>query len=408
LSCPPYALASRHREISHTCSSELMRDPNVLLEPHDLLDPSSSRYGFRQKLGIVLGPFLFVTIPWILIHAGESNSAAWAGGIVGLMACWWITEPIPIWGTALLPILLFPITGSTPLHGLILQYFDPVNVLFLGGMWIAASMQQWGLHRRIALGIVSRIGSSPRQIVLGFMIATAFVSLWISNTATAMMMFPIGMAVVRKFEEQTSARDPRLRRFGLALTLGIAYAASIGGIGTKIGTGTNLVFVKQAGLLLGAEIDFFTWLKMALPVAVVSIPLVWWYLVRYAAPLPSEPLEQGVNTINEARSALGRMSRGEAAALAGFLSAAFLWIFRKDIELGAFTIPGWWRLVTFSWADVLGRPLSSLPAPLPNLLSDVGDGAVAITIGCSSRRSTFGRCALRCTCGTRAGFPGAC
>ena len=338
-------------------------------------------YSFRQKLGMVLGPLLFVIAGLALTSFGLQFKAACAGATVALMACWWITESIPLWTTALLPLLLFPVTGAAPFHEVALQYFDPINFLFLGGMCIAASMQQWGLHRRIALGIVSRIGTSPRRIVLGFMLATGFITLWISNTAAAMMMFPIGMAVLTKFEEQCGRDDPLLQRFGLALMLGIAYAASIGGIGTKIGTGTNLVFVKQAALVSAKDIDFLTWLKMGLPVVVIALPLVWLYLVRIAAPLPATEFPGGRKAIEAARSSQGRMGCGEGVALIGFLSAAVLWIFRKDIELGSVKITGWWNIVPWSWADLLGRPLNSLPQPLPRLLADVGDGVVAIVVG---------------------------
>ncbi len=248
-------------------------------------------------------------------------------------------------------------------------------------MMIAACMQQWGLHRRIALGIVVRLGVNPRRIVLGFMLATAFITLWISNTAAAMMMFPIGMAVLLKFEEQSGKNDPQLRRFGCALMLGIAYAASIGGIGTKIGTGTNLVFVKQSTGVLPQGIDFVTWLKLGLPVVLIALPLVWFYLVRIAQPLPAEEFAGGNAAILEARAQLGTMKTGERVALVAFLLAAFLWIFRRDIELGSFTIPGWWDVVPFGWDQFLGRPLKTLPAPLPDLLKDVGDAVVAITIG---------------------------
>jgi sodium-dependent dicarboxylate transporter 2/3/5 len=298
------------------------------------------------------------------------------------MSAWWIAEPLPLWATAALPLILFPLTGVASFFAVALQYFDPINFLFLGGMFIAGAMEQWGLHRRIALSVIANIGTSPRRIVLGFMLATGFITLWISNTATAMMMFPIGMAVLWKFEEETAPDDPLLRRFGLALMLGIAYAASIGGVGTKIGTGPNLVFVKQASGILGHEVDFLTWLKVGMPLVIVAIPLVWLYLVRVAAPLPPTGFTAGQRAVLEERARLGSMSLGERVALIAFLTAAFLWIFRKDIELGAFTIPGWWKLVPFSWEDVLGRPVKTLPAPLAKMLAqDVGDSAVAFVVG---------------------------
>ena len=328
----------------------------------------------RQKAGLALGPALFLLCGFGLQSQGLSAPASWAAAIVALMSAWWITEPIPLWATACLPLPLFPLLTGAEFLPLLLQYFDPVNFLFLGGMWIAACMEQWGLHRRIALNIISAIGTSPRRIVLGFMLATAFVTLWISNTAAAMMMFPIGMAVIRKFEEQTSWDDPLLRRFGLALMLGMAYAASIGGIGTKIGTGTNLVFVKNSPM----PIDFLTWIKIGLPVVLISIPLVWFYLVRFGAHLPDQHFPGGAEAIHGERRKLGRMSSGERVALMAFLSAAALWIFRKDIDLGSFVVPGWSRLVPWEWEDLL--PLQSWSASVQKLFSDPGDAVVAMII----------------------------
>src|SRR3990172_7425540 len=341
------------------------------------------QYGLRQRTGLILGPVLFISVSLAAGSAGLTAEQCWTAATVMLMATWWVTEPVPLWWTACLPLFVYPLIDIAPLFAVALQYIDPVNFLFLGGMLIAAAMQQWGLHRRIALAIIDSIGASPRRIVLGFMFGTAFISLWISNTATTMMMYPIGMAVLLKLSEQTGTDDKALRHFGLALMLGIAYGASIGGIGTKIGTAPNLVFVKQAATL-GYDVDFITWLKVGLPIVFIALPVVWWYLVRIAAPLPAEGFHGSKQIIAAERAGLGPMNRGECVALIAFLCAAFLWIFRKDIELGAFTIPGWWRYVTFGWEDVLGRPLETLPPPVAKLLrQDSGDAAVAIIIGCA-------------------------
>jgi len=341
-------------------------------------------YDARQRTGLILGAVLFIAILVMATHAGLESPQGWVAATVILMAVWWITEPMPLWMTALLPLLIFPLSGATSLFPVALQYFDPVNFLFLGGMLIAAAMEQWVLHRRIALGIVAAIGASPRRIVLGFMLGTGFISMWISNTATTMMMYPIGMAVLLKLSEHADANVEELRHFGLALMLGIGYGASIGGIGTKIGTAPNLVFVKLSESMLEMRIDFLTWIKMGLPIVVIALPVAWWYLVRIAAPLPATGFAGSTEVIAAERARLGPMSRGERVTLFAFLLAAFLWIFRKEIDLGAFTIPGWWRYVPFGWGDVLGRPLTTLPPPLAKLLSqDSGDAAVAIIIGCA-------------------------
>ena len=290
------------------------------------------------------------------------------------MSCWWITEPVPLWATACLPIVTFPLLSKASFGIILLQYFDPVNFLFLGGMWIAACMEQWGLHRRIALKIVARIGTSPRRIVLGFMLATGFVTLWISNTAAAVMMFPIAMAVLRKFEEQHSRNDELLKRFGLALMLGIAYAASIGGIGTKIGTGTNLVFVKNSP----QPIDFVTWAKMGMPVVLISIPVVWFYLVRFGARVPDRDFPGGAETIRGECARLGKMNRGEMVAMIAFITAALLWIFRKDIDLGGAMIPGWSRILPWDMKELVAR--TGWAEPVQKIFSDPGDAFVSMFV----------------------------
>jgi sodium-dependent dicarboxylate transporter 2/3/5 len=328
----------------------------------------------RQVVGLILGPLLFLITGFGLRTTGLTAEASWAAATVALMSCWWITEPVPLWATACLPILTFPILSKASLGMVLLQYFDPVNFLFLGGMWIAACMEQWGLHRRIALGIVSKIGTSPRRIVLGFMLATGFITLWISNTAAAVMMFPIAMAVLRKFEEQHSRSDELLQRFGLALMLGIAYAASIGGIGTKIGTGTNLVFVKNSP----QPIDFVTWAMMGMPVVLISIPLVWFYLVRFGARVPDRDFPGGAETIRSERARLGKMKYGESVALVAFIAAALLWIFRRDIELGGVVILGWSRLVPWDWKEMLAG--TGWPQSVQKIFSDPGDAAVSMSI----------------------------
>lgn len=305
--------------------------------------------------------------------------AAITCGTAVLMSAWWIAEPVPLWATALLPILIFPSSGVTPTIETLLAYVDPVNFLFLGGMWIASAMEESNLHQRIALGIVDWIGATPRRVVLGFMVATAFISLWISNTATAVMMFPIAMAVTKKWDGIEG--DPAVaRRFSAALLLGVAYAASIGGIGTKIGTGPNLILVRQAREFAGRDVTFAQWLFIGFPIVVIAIPIVWWYLVTVASPLPKDGVAKGLS-IGEERKRLGRMSTGERTALTAFLSAAILWIFRKPMDFGRFVIPGWEGVVPFGWSDLLGRPIASLPPPFPSMLADTGDAVVAVAIG---------------------------
>jgi sodium-dependent dicarboxylate transporter 2/3/5 len=312
---------------------------------------------------------------WLL--QGLPEPARWALGTVLAMAALWISEAVPLWVTALLPLILFPALGVAEFGTILLEYFDPVNFLFFGGMLIAASLEEWNLHERMALGMVSRVGTSPRRIVFGFMVATAFVSLWMSNTAAVVMMFPIGMAVLHEFRRQAGGATPDFRNLALTLMLGIGYAASMGGIGSKIGTGTNLVFVKQAKEQLGLEVSFVAWFAIGLPVVLLAIPLAWLYLVRVAAPISAEPLPGARAAIDERRRAFGSMGRGEQVALSAFLGAALLWIFRLDLDFGWFRVPGWARLIPDAWAELA----PGLPKPLRGLLGpQLSEGAVALFI----------------------------
>lgn len=333
-------------------------------------------------LVLMMGGVIFLSIGGAGTRFGLTREVSWSAATVALMAFWWITPTIPLAATALLPLLLFPGMAGLAFWPIFSAYFDPVNFLFLGGMLIAACMEQWLLHRRLALSIVSVLGVSPRRIVLGFMLATGFITLWISNTATALLMYPIGLAVLKKFAEQRGEQDPAIRRFGAALMLGIAYAASIGGIGTKIGTGPNLILVNQYAAARLGEISFLTWLKIGLPIVVVYLPLVWLYLVRVAEPLTGEDFPGGREAIEAARRQQGRMSRGEWVALIAFLLAAFLWTFRQEMDLGPITIPGWSGRIPWSWKGVLGPLYAELPAPLARLLSPSGaESQIAMFIG---------------------------
>lgn len=331
--------------------------------------------GLRERSGLLLAPLAFLGAGFGLTGS-LAYPARWTLGVALAMAVLWITESIPLWLTALFPLLLFPLFGVSSFHSLLIEYFDPVNFLFMGGMMLAAALEEWNVHQRLALGMVARIGVSPRRIVLGFMLTTAFISLWISNTAAAVMLFPIGMAVLQEFRAQPGASAEQVRKLGLALMLGIGYAASMGGIGSKVGTGTNLVFVKQAANVLSHEVTFLGWLKVGLPVVLLAVPLSWLYLVRIAAPLPGEPMPGAREAIAARRASLGRMSRGERLALAGFTSAALLWTFRQEMDFGVFRFPGWSALVP----ERFGAFGQQLPEPLKGLFGPRGAESVVALI----------------------------
>lgn len=277
-------------------------------------------------LGGLLAFFLLAFLDTPLRHdPGFGSRPAFAAGGAALMAIWWLTEALPIYVTACVPLVLFPLTGALSVPESVLPYFDPYIFLFAGGMGIAAAMQQWNLHRRIALGIMDRIGSDPRRLLAGTLAATAFISMWISNTATAAMMMPIGLAVVLQVEDQRAAG--RLRHYGMAIMLAIAYGANVGGIGTKIGTAPNAQF---SGFMerLGIEITFLQFLAVGLPFVLLFLPVVWWMLWRIGR---QEGLagEIGEEVIAGELAKLGPVRRPERIVLGVFLVTAGLWIAGK-------------------------------------------------------------------------------
>jgi sodium-dependent dicarboxylate transporter 2/3/5 len=267
-----------------------------------------------------------------------------------LMACWWITDAIPLSATALLPLVLYPVLGIMTTGDCAPIYVNSTIFLFIGGFMIAVTMEKWRLHKRVALWVIRRLGGGPSRIILGFMIAAAFLSMWISNTATAIMMVPIAMAIILQLEERygSDACHP----FTVALMLGIAYACSLGGMATLVGTPPNLSFARifEISFPEAEPIAFGQWLVMAFPVTLVMLSLVWLLLTRVFFRF-AESLDIDPNVVRREYAALGRMSFEERSVLVVFAATAVGWIFRKDLVLGMLTIPGWSRLV--SRADLI-------------------------------------------------------
>ncbi|MEW6733825.1 MAG: DASS family sodium-coupled anion symporter [Acidobacteriota bacterium] len=298
---------------------------------------STSQLGLWRLIGLLAGPLAFlllITIDTPLQHYGSWGARpAYAAGVAVLMAIWWLTEALPIYVTACVPLILFPITrvyGASVIGNVtavVLPYIDPYIFLFAGGMCIAAAMQQWNLHRRIALNIMQQIGTDPRRLLFGFLAATAFISLWISNTATATMMMPIGIAVIAQLESRLG--NKRLQHYGTAIMLSIAYASNVGGIGTKIGTAPNAQF---AGFMynLGIEITFLKFMAVGLPFVVLFLPVVWlalWQVGRRDTMLQ----DVGSTAVAEEIAKLGITKRAEWIVLIIFLCTASLWIAGKPI-----------------------------------------------------------------------------
>lgn len=299
----------------------------------------SPRTSVWQRIGLVAGPVAFLLVAFVPsgLHRipGLGHRPAYAAAVALLMAVWWFTEAIPIAITACMPLLLFPLFGVfgggvfADAKRAAAPFTDAYIFLFLGGMVIGAAMEQWGLHRRVALYIMRSIGAEPRRLLLGVLIATASVSLWISNTATAVMMVPIAMALIRQLEAAHGGR--RLLAYGGSLMLAVAYGSNVGGIGTKIGTGTNSIFAGFISEKLHYDISFLRYIALGLPFVVIFLPLVWWALWRVGrSDAPSET--HGREVLDRELLALGPWSGKEKLVATVFMLAAICWIFGDPLR----------------------------------------------------------------------------
>jgi solute carrier family 13 (sodium-dependent dicarboxylate transporter), member 2/3/5 len=285
-------------------------------------------------IGFVLGiisAVLLLAVDNPLHHIAEGRAAA-AAAIAALMAFWWLTEAVPIYITACVPILLAPLLGVFglgffgDLWKTILQYLDPYNFLFAGGMCIAAAMQAWNLHRRIALSIMLYIGTDPKRLLFGMLTAATFISLWLSNTATAALLFPIGLAVISQLEHHNGGK--RLGFYGMAIMLSIAYGSNIG-LGTKIATAPNAMFasfMEQNGM----AISFLDFMLIAMPFVIIFTPVTWYWLWRIARK-DQLPERSGDQTIRSQLDMLGNMKPEEKIVIGVFIATAIVWVFSEPV-----------------------------------------------------------------------------
>ncbi|PBB05102.1 SLC13 family permease [Salimicrobium humidisoli] len=307
-------------------------DSERSVRPDD--DNGGPSYSKVQWIGLITGPLLFVLTLLFFQPEGMSDDAQAVLASTLWVASWWMTEAAPIPLTSLLPIILFPLTGGLGMDETASSYGDDTIFLFMGGFMIALAMEKWNLHKRIALSIILVIGTNTERIILGFMVATGFLSMWISNTATAMMMVPIGLAIIYQVSEQLKDDDSidtskENFGFGKALMLGIAYSASIGGVSTLIGTPPNTAFAAIAGDLYGVEISFARWMLFGVPVAWAFLFIAWFYLIKVAYPLKLKTLPGGRDVIKKEKDAIGRAGFEEKVILVVFVLAAFSWITRS-------------------------------------------------------------------------------
>jgi len=296
-------------------------------------DESLRGYFSRPRIGLFLGPLIFAIM--IAIPTPEAlEPAAWNVAAVGiLMAIWWVTEAIPIPATALLPIVLFPVMDVGSIASATQPFANPLIYLFMGGFIIALAMERTNLHKRIALNIVMLVGTKPKSIIIGFMISAGFLSMWVSNTATAMMMLPIALSIISLVEttEDMEAADLQTN-FAIVMLLGLAYACNIGGIATLIGTPPNALMAGYMLETYGVNIGFGQWMMVGLPLVVVSLPLVYVMLTRFVFPIKLKIIPGGYGLIKEQLEKSGKMSSPEKMVAFVFVMTATLWITRPLLE----------------------------------------------------------------------------
>ncbi|HJJ69593.1 MAG TPA: SLC13 family permease, partial [Methanocorpusculum sp.] len=296
-------------------------------------------YGLIAGLAAFFILLLAPIDPSIMPEAARITAA-----VTAMMVIFWITQPIPIEATSLIPLVAFPVLGILSPSQVGVSYADNVIFLFMGGFMIAMAMQRWNLHKRMALKIISITGTSPSRLILGFMIATAFLSMWMSNSATAMMMVPIAIAIIATVLPTKNYKDmdESQKAFSGCLVLGIAYAAGLGGIGTLIGTPANGILVAQlAKLFPGAPaIDFFQWMLFGVPFVALMLPIMWLWLTKVPYRKMPKTLDNTKEALQREIESMGPMSRGEKNTLFVFILVAIAWIFRASKDIGGFVIPG--------------------------------------------------------------------
>lgn len=281
--------------------------------------------------GLILGPFLFV-IALALQSSEYLNPMAWRVlGVAFWMVAWWISEAAPLAVTALLPIILFPALGVFDIKQASAPYASPIIFLFMGGFFIALGLEEHGLHKRIALRLIKITGTSANGIILGFMIATAFLSMWISNTATTIMMLPIAASVI-KLVEHDSLDQKGFSKFALALMLGIAYSANIGGIATIIGTPPNVVFAGYAQELLHTEIGFADWMMVGVPISLVLLTFTFLMLTKVLHKNRLGQMSNAEALIQKEINQLGGWKNEERLVAFVFGLTAFMWIFKEPLN----------------------------------------------------------------------------
>ena len=326
-----------------------------------------------KTISIILGPLIFLLMLILGAPEGMEPAAYMVLASTIWIAIWWVTEAVPIPVTSLLPMIVFPLTGALTMGQATEPYARPIIYLFLGGFLLALAMERWNLHRRIALTIISMVGTNMHQILLGFIIATGFLSMWISNTATTLMMLPIALSVIGQFDT-FSGMDAEVKEgsksFGKALILGIAYSASIGGMATLVGTPTNLIFANSVKKTYGSDspyqlpemdIAFDQWMWFGLPISIILLAVCWWHLSHNAFKLSKTTVSGSREIIQGELAKLGKMKVEEKWVLAIFVVVAFGWITRRYLITPYFPAVNDTNIVLMGALALFVIPSSSKP-----------------------------------------------
>ena len=298
----------------------------------------------KKNIGILSGVLIFILIQLLPTPAGMSPAAKGTAAVVVLMSIWWITEAIPVYVTAFLPLVLFPFLKVLTPAETASNYGHNYVLMFLAIFFLAKAIETQNLHKRIALRIIALFGTSRSKIILSMMVATAFISMWIANVTTALMMLPIGMSIIEKDENISGEKN----RFPTALMLAIAYSASLGGIATLIGSPTNMILVGIFEKLFpdAPTFNFFSWLKIGLPVVVIFIPIFWLFIIKYFKV--SGNLSDNLTVVNEELKALGTIKSGEKRVLYVAILTVVAWVFKDTLSIGSFNIYGWTDMLGIS------------------------------------------------------------
>ncbi len=295
----------------------------------------------KSLISFVITPLVLMYVLFFVEIAADQAAVKPMLCVAILMAVWWVTEVVPLAVTSLIPVALFPLLGIMDGKDVSTAYFNDVIFLFMGGFLVALAMEKWMLHKRMALYVLAITGTSPARILLGFMLSSFLLSMWISNTATVMMLLPITLSLLNNMDAYYTKEDSN--RFGAGLLLGVAYSASIGGIATLVGTPPNLSFVRIFHIYFpdAAEVSFAQWLVFAFPLSLSIFILVWAYLFIRFKPAANRNKIAEKNLFRQQLQQMGKMKYEERVVLLVFVLLALFWITRSNLAIGSFTIVGW-------------------------------------------------------------------